>query len=166
MSALDTLRHQGQRFWLQRSRRERQFLSVAAVVLTLGIAWGLVWEPAQAARARLTRGNAVLSGQVLLMQSLQKEADSLRARARLGGRTPENQMKGRLEAALSAQGLKGQQIDVDKQQARLAFEAPFETGLAVADAIRQDTHWSLSRVRFEATPVVGVVRAQMTWIRP
>ena len=152
--------------WGRRSSRERVFLSVGAALLAAALAWGLIWQPAQEARIRLTRRNAALEIQVAQIVALARDAATLRARRQAPG-TPE-QMRTRLEIALATLGLKPGALEVDTQnrQTRVSLEAPFDRCVALLDAVRRDSRWPLTLVRFEATAQADIVRAQLIWSQP
>jgi general secretion pathway protein M len=94
-------------FWAVRDARERAMLAVAALIVTLGLAYALLIDPALAGRDRLNKNLPVLRQQVAQLQALAKEAAALsgKSAAPLIIMSKEN-----IEAALARNGLKPQNV--------------------------------------------------------
>ena len=95
-------------FWAVRDARERAMLAVAALVVTLGLAYALLIDPALSGRERLNKDLPVLRLQVAQMQAMAKEAA-----AAMAGKsaTPMIAMsKQNIEAALARNSLKPQNV--------------------------------------------------------
>jgi general secretion pathway protein M len=102
-------------FWAVRDARERAMLAVAALVVTLGLAYALLIDPALAGRERLNKDLPELRQQVAQMRALAKEAASLSGRSASGpagtSAAPSAVMsKQNIEAALARNGLKPQNV--------------------------------------------------------
>ena len=95
-------------FWAVRDARERAMLAVAALVVTLGLFYALLIDPALAGRERLNKDLPELRQQVAQLQALAKEAAAAMARK---SATPMIAMsKQNIEAALARKGLKPQSV--------------------------------------------------------
>ncbi|WP_028537149.1 type II secretion system protein GspM [Paludibacterium yongneupense] len=73
-----SLKQAARLFWLQRSRRERGLLTVMAVLLAVAGFCNLVWVPLSATERRLDESVRMRQAQVVWLQSLTREAASLR----------------------------------------------------------------------------------------
>ena len=94
-------------FWAARDARERAMLAVAALVVTIGLAYLLLIDPAFSGRDRLNKNLPMLRQQVAQMQALSREAAALSAKPA----TPLIEMsKQNIEAALARNGLKPQSV--------------------------------------------------------
>ena len=65
--------------WRQRTVRERRVLSLGACVLAALLAYGGLWVPWQATRARLAADNARLTADLAWLQGLAPRVQALRA---------------------------------------------------------------------------------------
>ena len=82
-------------------------LMVAALVVSLGLYYALLIDPALTGRQRLNRNLPVLRQQVAQMQAMAKEATSLSGKSS----TPQIPFsKENIEAALARNGLKAQNV--------------------------------------------------------
>ena len=102
-------------FWAVRDARERMMLAVAALVVTIGLAYTLLIDPALSGRDRLNKNLPMLRQQVAQMQALSREAAALsgKSASALAGKsaTPLIAMsKQNIEAALARNGLKPQSV--------------------------------------------------------
>jgi len=110
MSLTSLLGQSGQsfsEFWAVRDARERAMLAVAALVVTIGLAYSLLINPAFSGRDRLNKNLPMLRQQVAQMQALSREA------AALSGKPAAPLMavsKQNIEAALARNGLKPQSV--------------------------------------------------------
>jgi general secretion pathway protein M len=107
-------------FWAVRDARERAMLAVAALVVTFGLAYALLIDPALAGRDRLNKNLPVLRQQVAQMQALSKEAAALsgKSAAPLIAMSKEN-----IEAALARNGLKPQSVMLTGDFAKVQLAA-------------------------------------------
>jgi general secretion pathway protein M len=104
---LERSRQSFSEFWLARDARERAMLVVAGLVVTSGLIYALLIDPALTGRVQLNKNLPVLRQQVAQMQALSKEAAALSAisSAPLITISKEN-----IEAALARNGLKPQSV--------------------------------------------------------
>jgi general secretion pathway protein M len=107
-------------FWAVRDARERAMLAVAALVVTVGLAYALLIDPALSGRDQLNKNLPVLRQQVAQMQALSKEAAALsgKSAAPLIAMSKEN-----IEAALARNGLKPQSVMLTGDFAKVQLSA-------------------------------------------
>lgn len=115
-------------FWAVRDARERAMLAVAALVVTFGMAYALLIDPALAGRDRLNKNLPVLRQQVAQLQALSKEAAALsgKSASTLAGKSaaPLTAMsKENIEAALLRNGLKPQSVILTGDFAKVQLAA-------------------------------------------
>ena len=107
-------------FWAVRDARERAMLAVAALVVTVGLAYALLIDPALSGRDQLNKNLPVLRQQVAQMQALSKEAAALSGKSAspLIAMSKEN-----IEAALARNGLKPQSVMLTGDFAKVQLTA-------------------------------------------
>ena len=117
---LDQSRQSFSEFWAVRDARERAMLAVAALVVTFGLAYALLIDPALSGRGRLHKNLPVLRQQVAQMQALSKEAAALSGKSAspLIAMSKEN-----IEAALARNGLKPQSVMLTGDFAKVQLAA-------------------------------------------
>jgi len=107
-------------FWAVRDARERAMLAVAALVVTVGLAYALLIDPALSGRDQLNKNLPVLRQQVAQMQALSKEAATLSGKSA----SPLIAMsKDNIEAALARNGLKPQSVMLTGDFAKVQLSA-------------------------------------------
>jgi general secretion pathway protein M len=119
-SLWDQSRQSFSEFWAARDVRERTMLVVAGLVVTLGLIYALLIDPALTGRVQLNKNLPVLRQQVAQMQAFSKEAAALSANssAPLVTMSKEN-----IEAALVSNGLKPQSVVVTGDFAKVQLSA-------------------------------------------
>jgi len=107
-------------FWAVRDTRERAMLAVAALVVTFGLAYALLIDPALSGRDQLNKNLPVLRQQVAQMQALSKETAALSGKSAspLIAMSKEN-----IEAALARNGLKPQSVMLTGDFAKVQLSA-------------------------------------------
>jgi len=107
-------------FWAVRDARERAMLAVAALVVTVGLAYALLIDPALSGRDQLNKNLPVLRQQVAQMQASSKEAAALSGKSAspLIAMSKEN-----IEAALARNGLKPQSVMLTGDFAKVQLSA-------------------------------------------
>lgn len=107
-------------FWAVRDARERAMLAVAVLVVTVGLAYALLIDPALSGRDQLNKNLPVLRQQVAQMQALSKEAAALSGKSAspLIAMSKEN-----IEAALARNGLKPQSVMLTGDFAKVQLSA-------------------------------------------
>jgi general secretion pathway protein M len=107
-------------FWTRCDARERSMLVAAALVVTLGLGYALLIDPALSGRDRLNKNLPLLRQQVAQMQTLAKEAAALS----LKSTTPLISMsKEEIEATLTRNGLKAQNVMISGDFAKIQLNA-------------------------------------------
>lgn len=101
-----------QDFWSARNARERGMLSIAAAIVGLAIVYLLLINPAVEGRAQLSKILPTLRQQVAQMQALSQEAAEL---ADKDAPAVEPVSRASVEAALSRNGLKAQNLSVNNE---------------------------------------------------
>jgi general secretion pathway protein M len=107
-SLLERSRQSFSEFWLARDARERVMLVVVGLVVTSGLIYALLIDPALTGRVQLNKSLPVLRQQVAQMQALSKEAAALSAA--LSSAPLITISKENIEAALEHNGLKPQTV--------------------------------------------------------
>lgn len=107
-------------FWAVRDARERAMLSMAALVITFGLTYALLIDPALSGRDQLNKNLPVLRQQAAQLQALSKEAAALsvKSAAPLIAMSKEN-----IEAALARNGLKPQSVILTGDFAKVQLAA-------------------------------------------
>lgn len=107
-------------FWAVRDARERAMLAVAALVVTIALAYALLIDPALSGRNRLNKNLPELRQQVAQLQALSKEAAAFsgKSAAPLIAMSKEN-----IEKALAQNGLKAQSVVLSGDYAKVQLSA-------------------------------------------
>lgn len=92
-----------QTYWNSRSAREQRMLLIASSVVTLGLIYGLLYDPAQTGVARLNKELPPLRSQAAEMAGLAKQAMGLRAGSKPIS-VPASQLKQAIASSLTRQG--------------------------------------------------------------
>jgi general secretion pathway protein M len=107
-------------FWAARDARERAMLAVAALVVSFGLAYAVLIDPALSGRNRLNKNLPALRQQVAQLQALAKEAAALSGKSA----TPLMAMsKENVEKALAQNGLKAQSVVLSGDYAKVQLSA-------------------------------------------
>jgi general secretion pathway protein M len=96
-------------FWGERNQRERNMLSVAMIVVVLGLFYMLLIDPALSGRKDLEKKLPALRQQAAEVQAMAKEASGLAGKTAAPVTTV---TKESLEASLARKGLKAQSVSV------------------------------------------------------
>jgi general secretion pathway protein M len=113
-------KHSFTAFWTVRDARERAMLAVTALLVTFGLVYALLIDPALSGRDRLNKNLPVLRQQVAQIQALAKEAAALSGKSA----TPLIAMsKENIEAALARNGLKPQSVMLTGNYAKVQLNA-------------------------------------------
>lgn len=148
-------------YWNARNARERMLLSVAMIVIALGLVYSLLIEPALAGRERLSKNLPVLRQQVAELQVLSKEASNLAAKG-----TVETAPISRdsIESGLVRKGMKPQNVAVtgdDVVRVQLAA-VPFAGVVEWLDEMQRTAALSTIEANVVALPEAGQVNATLT----
>mgnify|MGYP002778187912 CR=1 FL=1 len=142
--------------WQAMSGRERRMVSIATVVLAVGLVWGLLIDPALSARARLARELPELRTQLGQMDTLSAEAKRLGS-AR-GARIPPAQVRDELERSAGAAGLRGNLAKVQAEGGRIEMQfddVPFGTWLGWLDGVQRTLRLRVAQVAVSRTGAGG-----------
>ena len=151
-------------FWAVRDARERAMLAVAALVVTFGLAYALLIDPALSGRDQLNKNLPVLRQQVAQMQALSKEAAALsgKSAAPLIAMSKEN-----IEAALARNGLKPQSVILTGDFAKVQLAAvSFAGTLNWLDDLQKTALLSVIDANIVALPQPDMVNATFTLRQP
>ena len=107
-------------FWAARDDRERTMLAMAGLVMTLGLTYALLIDPALSGRDQLNKGLPELRLQFAQLQAMSKEAATLSGKsvAPLVAMSKEN-----IEASLARNGLKPLNVMVTGDFAKVQLTA-------------------------------------------
>lgn len=133
--------------WQGMSGRERRLVAVAAVVLTVGLVWGLLVDPALNARARLSKELPELRTQLGQIDTLAAEAKRLGGVG--GARIAPGQVREELERSVGAAGLRGNLSKVQVEGSRIDMQfddVPFGTWLGWLDGVQRTLRLRVAQV--------------------
>ncbi|GIZ50779.1 type II secretion system protein GspM [Noviherbaspirillum aridicola] len=117
---LGGLKQSASTFWNERNQRERRMLSLAAVVVVLGLIYALLIDPAMSGRADLEKRLPALRQQAAEVQALARQAASAPA-APANTAAPPAMTRESLETSLSRKGIKAQNLSVTGELAKAQF---------------------------------------------
>jgi general secretion pathway protein M len=148
-------------FWGARDARERAMLSVAALVVTLGLSYALLIDPALSGRERLNKNLPVLRMQVAQMQAMAKQAAAAtagRSAAPMPAMSRQN-----IEAALARNGLKPQSVMLTGDYAKVQLASvSFSGTLNWLDDMQKTTLLSVADANIVALAQPDMVNATFT----
>lgn len=151
-------------FWAARDGRERTMLAVAALVVTFGLYYALLIDPALAGRERLNKNLPVLRQQAAQMQAMAKEA------AALSGKPAAPQIalsKENIELALARNGLKPQSVMLTGDFARVQLAAvSFSGTLNWLDDMQRNALLSVTDADIVALAQPDMVNVTITLRQP
>jgi general secretion pathway protein M len=147
-------------FWVARDIRERAMLAAAALVVTFGLTYALLIDPALAGRDRLNKNLPVLRQQAAQMQALSKEAAvfSGKSAAPLLAMSREY-----LETALARNALKPQSVMLTGDFAKVQLSsASFTATLNWLDDMQKAAQISVVEANIVALAQPDLVNATFT----
>jgi len=161
---LDQSRQSFSEFWAARDARERAMLTVAALVVILGLVYALLIDPALAGRDRLNKNLPTLRQQVAQMQALSKEAATFSARSA----APSIVMsKENIEAALARNGVKPQSVMLTGDYAKVQLAAvSFASTLNWLDDMQKTALGSVVDANIVALAQPDMINATFTLRQP
>ena len=151
-------------FWMARNAREHAALALGALVMTLGLVYALLIDPALSGRDRLNKNLPALRLQVAQMQTLLKEATALSGKSfvPLIAMSKEN-----IEATLAHNGLKPQSVVLTGDLAKVQLSAVSFTGtLHWLDDVQKTALLSVVDANIVALPQPDMVNATLTLRQP
>ena len=153
------------KFWAARDARERTMLALAALVVTFGLYYALLIDPAVDGREQLNKNLPVLRQQLAQMQAMAKEA------AALSGRKPAAPQiglsKGNIELALARNGLKPQSVILTGDFAKVQLAAvSFSGTLNWLDDMQKNALFSVTDANIVALAQPDMVNVTITLRQP
>lgn len=151
-------------FWAVRDARERTMLGMAALVVSFGLAYALLIDPAINGRDQLNKNLPVLRQQVAQLQALSKEAAALSGKSA----APSIAMsKENIEAALARNGLKPQSVILTGDFAKVQLTAvSFASTLNWLDDMQRTALISVIEANIVAQAQPDMVNATITLRQP
>lgn len=147
-------------FWLERNGRERAVLTLAALLLLLGLIYASLIGPALSARAQLEKSLPILRQQSAELQGLAKQAMEL---ANSGAPPPVALSKESIELALGRRGLKAQSVVQNGDMVKVQLAAASFVGMLDWLAEMQKTaRLSVVDANIVALPAVDSINATLT----
>jgi len=163
-SLLTKLRLSFPAFWTARNSRERSMISAAALVVTLGMVYSLLIDPALSGREQLSKNLPILRQQVAQMQALSKEAAALSEKPAI----PLVEMSSQnIEAALERNGLKSQSVVLTGDFAKVQLASvSFAGTLNWLDDMQKTARLSVVEANIVAQSQPETVNATFTLRQP
>jgi general secretion pathway protein M len=124
--------------WQAMSPRERRLVVVASLVLTVGLVWGLLIDPAMRGRARLATELPALRAQLGQMEALSAEAKRLGGAG--GAKLTAAQVREELERSAGVAGLRANLAKTQAEAGRIEMQfvdAPFAAWLGWLDGVQR-----------------------------
>lgn len=151
-------------FWVARDTRERNMLAVAALVVTFGLAYAVLIDPALAGRNRLNNSLPELRRQVAQMQALSREAATLAASpAKVQFALSGNN----IDAALARSSLKSQSVVLTGDYAKVQLAAvSFANMLTWLDDMQRNALLSVTDANITVLDQPDTVDATITLRQP
>ncbi len=154
------LRARADAFWQERTEQERKLLRIGAIVVGLGLFYGLLIGPALDGRAQLRKNLPVLHQQAAEMQQLAREAQALKGQTDIA---PTPMSRETLNASLAARSLNPQSLNITGDYAKLVFNGAQYAGIvAWLDVIRTESRINVIDASFTAQDTAGVVNGSLT----
>ena len=151
-------------FWAARDARERAMLAAAALVVTFGLAYAVLIDPALTGRERLNRSQPVLRQQVAQLQALAKQAALLSEKPVA---PPISMSRENIEAALARNGLKAQNVMLSGDFAKVQLSAvSFASTLYWLEDMQKTARLSATDANIVALDKPDMVNATFTLRQP
>jgi general secretion pathway protein M len=147
-------------WWGARTEQEQRMLSIGAIVLALGLVWGVLIDPALTGRAKLEKELPQLNQQVAELQALAGEATQLAAQPPV---QPQPLSKEGVAARLQAAGLTTQNLAVTGDYIKVEFKGvPFAGLVTWLDAMRREQRVAVQEGQVTQQGPAGQVDANLT----
>lgn len=157
------------RWWVSLQSRERRVLGIGTALLSLVLAYLLVFEPAWVGRQRLQAELPKLRAQLAQMEGLATEARRLSGQAATSGTATPQQLKVQLEQSIAAAGLQSSvsQLTVSGELIDLRFKSvAFPVWLQWFDSALRETRLRAVDIAVERDAAPGFVSARLTLESP
>lgn len=160
MNAATQLKQTLSAFWRERNKREQNMLLAAIVVVTLGLIYALLIDPAISGRADLEKKLPALRQQAAEAQSLAKEATATSGKL---ASPPAAMTKESIEASLARNGLKAQNVSVTGEIAKVQLnDVPFSGTVEWLNEMQRTARASVAEAIVEAQAQPDTVNATLT----
>jgi general secretion pathway protein M len=151
-------------FWAARNAREQSMLAVAALVVTFGLAYAVLIDPALGGREQLNRSLPVLRQQVAQMRALSNQAAALSAKPVA---PPMPMSRENIEAALARNGLKAQSVMLSGDFAKVQLgSVSFANTLYWLDDMQKTSRLSATDANIVALDKPDTINATFTLRQP
>ncbi|TFW06584.1 type II secretion system protein M [Oxalobacteraceae bacterium OM1] len=155
----DDLRQRAATFWGARNKRERNLLTIAAVVIIAGLFYVLLIDPALSGRAQLEKQLPALRRQAAEVQSLAREATNLKSSAV----TSPPATKESVESSLNSRGLKPQNVIINGELVRVQLNgASFASLLDWLTEMQRTARLAVLDANIDGQPQPDTVNANLT----
>lgn len=147
-------------FWLARTEQERRLLAIGAVVVVLGLFYGVLLSPALEGREKLSKELPELRQQAAELQAMALEAAALRGQNTI---EPTPMTRDSLTAGLTARGMTAQSVNITGEYAKVQLNNVAFAGIVVwLDAVRNESRIAVQDANFTAQDTAGMVNATLT----
>lgn len=147
-------------WWSLRTEQEQRMLSIGGAVLALGLAWGVLIDPALSGRSKLEKELPQMNQQLAEMQALAGEAAQLAAQPAV---QPQPLSKDGVAARLQAMGLSTQNLAVTGDYIKVEFKGvPFAGLVTWLDAMRREQRVTVQEGSVTQQGPAGQVDANLT----
>lgn len=147
-------------FWAARDAREQNMLTAAAAVVTLGLCYILLIDPAVSGQAQTTKNLPILRQQVAQMQALAQEAAALSAKPLP---PPAALSREIIAASLARKGLQSQNVMLSGSQISVQLSsASFSALLGWFDEMQRSSRVTVVEASIVALEQPDMVNAKLT----
>lgn len=147
-------------FWGERNQREQAMLSVAMLVIVLGLFYMLLIDPAMSGRQDLEKKLPALRQQAAEVQAMAKEASGLAGKT---AAPPATVTKESLEASLARKGLKPKSVSLTGEIVKVQLaSASFAGTIEWLDEMQRTARLSVVDANFDAQEQPDSVNATLT----
>ena len=151
-------------FWSARNARERTMLVAAALVVTFGLAYAVLIDPALSGREQLSKDLPVLRQQLAQMRVLSNQAAQLSLAPAV---QPVAMSRETIETALARNGLKAQNVLLNGDFAKVQFSTvSFANMLSWLDDMQKTSRLTVTDAEIVALQQPDMVNATITLRQP
>ena len=157
---INHLKQSAATFWNERNKREQNMLSVGIAAVVLALIYAVLLDPAMSGRKDLEKKLPALRQQSAEVQSLAREAQALGQKT---AAPPPAVTRESIESALSAKGLKAQNVAVSGELVKAQLNgASFAALTEWLTEMQRTMRLSVLDANIEAQPQIDVVNASLT----
>ncbi len=148
------------RFWTERTSRERWILGVGSSLLLLVLCWLLLIDPALQGRARWKQALPLLRADYAQMQSLAQQALAAPAPSATAPLPPD---RAAMERSLAAHGLKAQSLNAGEDGVRIALtDVSFSALIDWVQQVQRDAQLVVTEADITARERIDRVDANLS----